>query len=96
MLEDCILNGRLRDLEIRIREGWVRGMKSGEGEEGRNWRCLRRLLRDPYLERSVLMAGPLERAEAYEVDGNEVKQMAFQHVVWIFDNSAEGVWRKIA
>ncbi len=52
VLEDCILNGRLRNLEIRTREGWMQ-MMTGKGNT--NWRALRNLLKDPYLEHAVLV-----------------------------------------
>jgi hypothetical protein len=56
VVEDCILNGRLRALEVVVREGWIKDLgmfKSGEGE---NWTWLRRVLGDVYLESGVLRA----------------------------------------
>jgi hypothetical protein len=63
-LEDCILNGRLRVLEVLIRDGslgtasLVHGLNEG-GKENENWRMLGRVLKDPYLERASLKAGRL-------------------------------------
>lgn len=103
VLEDCILNGRLRDLEVRIRDAWVgakecwkidiRQESKETGDGYRNWWCLGRLLRDPYLQRAVLLAGPLKWR--MEKDASELDQMPFQYVVWEFDNSGEGAWRKV-
>jgi hypothetical protein len=66
ILEDCILNGRLRTLEVWVRDqGYLRrndgimGHGGREGEEYENWRVLRRVCADPYLERVVLKAGAL-------------------------------------
>jgi hypothetical protein len=59
-LEDMIMNGRLRDLEVRTRVIEVeRGLMEGRGSYGPIREALMRLLRDPYLERGVLMAGTM-------------------------------------
>jgi hypothetical protein len=98
VLEDCILNGRLRDLEVRMREGWVRESDKLENVsvgENSNWGALLRLLEDPYLERKLLMAGPAWPDEdvwdAKGLDGRE----PFRHVEWVFD-LRERVWRNIS
>ena len=97
MLEDCILNGRLRDLEIRTRVKWIEEVNEVENDgmaENTNWRALLRLLSDPYLERKVLMAGPawsdVEIWDPWNLDMRE----PFRHVDWIFD-LGKRVWRKI-
>jgi len=60
IIEDCILNGRLKRLECRVGEEWFRKeMKAeGGGRRGKpesNLRALKRLLKDPYLEHGVLL-----------------------------------------
>ena len=60
IIEDCILNGRLRRLECRIGEDWFgKEMKAeGKGRRNRiesNLRALKRLLKDPYLQRGILL-----------------------------------------
>ncbi|KAL2063499.1 hypothetical protein VTL71DRAFT_5304 [Oculimacula yallundae] len=58
VLEDCVMNGRLRSLEVVVKEVFLKGRGRGDGFE--NWKMLERLLRDPYLERVRLLAGRLE------------------------------------
>jgi hypothetical protein len=110
VLEDCILNGHLRDLEVRMKEGWMGyGGKSyvidgnrneNGGEENGTWVSLMKLLRDPYLERAVLMAGPYgDVEEGYEGPPRSVNLeysefIPFQIVRWVLDDSEEGAWRK--
>ncbi len=57
-LEDCVLNGRLRDVEVVVKEGFLKAL--GKGEWFENWKRLSNLLRDPYLERVRLLAGTFE------------------------------------
>ncbi|KAH6711422.1 hypothetical protein BKA61DRAFT_90720 [Leptodontidium sp. MPI-SDFR-AT-0119] len=58
VLEDCVLNGRLRVVEVVVKEGFLKAL--GKGEWFENWKRLSSLLRDPYLERVRLLAGRLE------------------------------------
>ncbi|EKD18209.1 hypothetical protein MBM_03981 [Drepanopeziza brunnea f. sp. 'multigermtubi' MB_m1] len=60
VLEDCVLNGRLRQLEVVVREGFLKGLAQGEGEGFENWKRLTVLLGDPYLERVKLLAGAVD------------------------------------
>ena len=87
----------MRDAWVGAKECWKIDIHQESKETGdgyRNWWCLRRLLRDPYLQRAVLLAGPLEWG--MEKDDSGLDQMPFQHVVWEFDNSGEGAWRKVS
>jgi hypothetical protein len=61
-LEDCILNGRLRELEVVVRDQSVGGHYLGTQrndirKEYESWRKLKRVLRDPYLEKVTLKEG---------------------------------------
>ncbi|PMD61399.1 uncharacterized protein K444DRAFT_527101 [Hyaloscypha bicolor E] len=61
-LEDCILNGRLRELEVVVRDQSVGGHYLGTQrndirKEYESWRKLKRVLRDPYLEKATLKEG---------------------------------------
>jgi len=74
-LEDCILNGRLRELEVVIRElGDCGLLKDDSRWEHENWVQLKSVLRDPYLEKAVLKAGRLaivrhdDEVQSWEVD----------------------------
>ncbi|KAH7391422.1 hypothetical protein BKA64DRAFT_677541 [Cadophora sp. MPI-SDFR-AT-0126] len=58
VLEDCVLNGRLRDVEVVVKEGFLKTL--GKGEWFENWKKLSSLLKDPYLERFKLLAGTFE------------------------------------
>ncbi|KAH7319336.1 hypothetical protein BKA65DRAFT_514369, partial [Rhexocercosporidium sp. MPI-PUGE-AT-0058] len=58
VLEDCVLNGRLRRVEVVVKEGFLKAL--GKGEWFENWKKLSALLRDPYLEKVRLLAGRLE------------------------------------
>lgn len=57
-LQDCILNGNLRHLEVILRESWVTSVKKDptDGKDRQNWKALRTLLKDPYLERVCIWA----------------------------------------
>lgn len=75
-LEDCILNGRLRELDVVIRD-----QDSGEGDPYlgiiRDHQCLRelkRILRDPYLEKVALKKARFTTVR----DGEE-------GVIWVLD-----------
>lgn len=59
ILEDCILNGSLREIEVAVKDGFEKwlGKRERPGEEFENWRRLSQLLRDPYLERVKLFEG---------------------------------------
>jgi hypothetical protein len=62
LLEDCILNGRLRFLEFRVSMKWFnsQGRRVGVGdyvvEGGTSLDIIRKILADPYLERGMLKA----------------------------------------
>jgi len=83
VLEDCILNGKLKGLEVRVREKWWDNVREerGEGGEDRNWRALKGVLEDPYLEvgKTRLVVASLEDGKEGigglklddEVDGEE-------------------------
>jgi len=72
VLEDCVLNGRLRRVEVIVKEVFLKGLGNREagGEEFENWRTLRKLCSDPYLEKVVLRAGPLDEW-VENVDGED-------------------------
>jgi hypothetical protein len=62
LLEDCILNGRLRCLELRVTAKWFYSQRSvgGVGEyvlKGHALDVIRKVLADPYLESGILQAG---------------------------------------
>jgi hypothetical protein len=86
-LEDCILNGELRELEVVIRDGslgtasLVHGMHEGR-KENENWRMLGRVLRDPYLEKASLKAGRLVRISVEE-DGESWDLERCEDVTWL-------------
>jgi hypothetical protein len=87
-LEDCILNGRLRNLEIRVNQRWI------ECDEwivrgSRNFCMLRRLLKDPYLERGVLTTGDLSEWEYWDSD-SYVEKMSLKDVSSNLDGSYPG------
>ncbi|CAG8972976.1 hypothetical protein HYALB_00008336 [Hymenoscyphus albidus] len=61
LLEDMILKGKLRELEVWVREGAVRMLSAvakvgddGKGREMWDFECLMRILRDPDLRKSSL------------------------------------------
>jgi hypothetical protein len=61
-LEDCILNGRLRELEVVIRDqsvnhAFLGSLNDDSSREHQSWRMLRKLLMDPYLEKVTLKGG---------------------------------------
>ena len=60
VLEDCILNGRLRILEVRINQKHLEFM-----EGSRNFRALGKLLHDPYLQSGTLKTGNWWDEESY-------------------------------
>jgi hypothetical protein len=76
ILEDCILNGRLRELEVAVRRNIgmeYYGNRDTVGfdawsEERGSWGILRALLRDPYLERVVLRIGVTEKVSWEECE----------------------------
>lgn len=61
VLEDCILSGRLRVLEVVLRKGFVGGLGKDKvgGEEYQNWTYLQKVCNDPYLEKVSVKAGVL-------------------------------------
>lgn len=78
VLEDCILNGRLRNLEIRVNQRWMQ-VDERIVRASPNFCMLRRLLKDPYLERGALMAGDLSDWEKWDND-NYVEEMSLEDV----------------
>ena len=63
VLEDCILNGRLRVLRVVVKDQYLKGLVGASGGskgEGENWRVLRRVLGDEYLEVGRLFSGLVE------------------------------------
>jgi len=74
------MNGRLRDLEVVVKERFLRGAKHCEGalrggfrdfaglETLRDWVALKRVMLDPYLERRVLKSGNLDAVDAKDYD----------------------------
>ncbi len=86
-LEDCILNGRLRELEVFIRDGSlssasvVQGLHDG-GKANENWRMLGKVLRDPYLEKVSLKAGRLARLRNGE-EGKHLDLKTCKDVTWL-------------
>jgi hypothetical protein len=79
-LEDCILNGRLRELEVVIRDDSEKHTLLGPmtfdaRREHYNWRMLRKLMMDPYLEKASLKGGKFvvvrngEAGESWDVEG---------------------------
>jgi len=55
-------------------------------DEYENWRLLRRLSMDPYLERVVLRAGPLDELGMETCEGEDYDQKDFQDVTWLLDD----------
>ncbi|PSS08776.1 hypothetical protein M430DRAFT_37522 [Amorphotheca resinae ATCC 22711] len=71
VLEDCILNGRLRCLEIRVSDKWFRsqiGQRNTGNYQGDTLSTLKRILLDPYLEKAVLKAGVISDTESNDYD----------------------------
>jgi hypothetical protein len=90
MLEDCILNGKLRVLEVVIRDSFFDGLVNGNGvgqEGSQGWRMLKAICRDPYLETVSLMAMSTE-AMIYEEVKERTIEMSFQDVTWLLGDSA--------
>jgi hypothetical protein len=50
VIEDMILNGSLRNLEVVLRENFVARFRKGAGQEDKNWIALKQICKDPYLE----------------------------------------------
>ena len=56
-MEDCILNGNLRELEILFKESWVSKFKrSGGGKDAKTWKALKKLILDPSLQKVRLFS----------------------------------------
>lgn len=96
ILEDSILNGRLRDLEVIVKERFLRGAKPCEGalkggfrdfaglETLRDWVALKRVILDPYLERRMLRSGNLERIDLTAGDDLAVEDaVKLNDVTWM-------------
>lgn len=97
LLEDSILNGRLRELEVIVKEAFLRGLKQCEGglkgvlrgfvglETLRDWVALRKVMLDPYLERSVLRSGILNLDALGMIQGNDLVEEAakLNDVTWL-------------
>ena len=74
-MEDCILNGRLRELEVLVKDHWFEGLEKlndveDVSEEFENWRVLKRVCRDPYLQRVVLRGMPLNEIPETEPESS--------------------------
>lgn len=98
ILEDSILNGRLRDLEIVVKRNFLSGVKHFEGglngggygdyegyEMVRDWVALKRIMMDPYLERRMLRSGNLDAMDFKIVGDRVVREEAlkFDDVTWM-------------
>jgi hypothetical protein len=85
-LEDSILNGRLRELEIIVKRGFVENAKHAEDafkdlkgacedfmglDTLRDWWALKKIMLDPYLERRMLRSGNLDAMDV-KVAGDKV------------------------
>ncbi|KUJ24339.1 uncharacterized protein LY89DRAFT_776474 [Mollisia scopiformis] len=87
VLEDCIMNGRLRDLDVVVKERFLRSVKLCErGLRGgfrdtagletlRDWVALRRVLLDPYLEKRLLRSGNLDAVDSVNQENIELTLM---------------------
>lgn len=64
-------------LEVVLRKGFVGGLEKAKagGEEYQNWTCLKRVCRDPYLQKVTLKAGQL--LEAGDYDESLLEQVDF-------------------
>jgi hypothetical protein len=89
-LEDCILNGRLRELEVVVRDkmevvvrdqsvgGHYLGTQRNDiRKEYESWRNLKRVLKDPYLEKVTLKEGQFALVRnGWDVEsGNDVSYL---------------------
>jgi hypothetical protein len=54
VIEDMILNGNLRKLDIVLRESFITHSRKRTGEEDKLWVYLKQLCKDPYLESVTL------------------------------------------
>lgn len=75
------MNGRLRDLDITVKEAFLRGARHCEGalrggfrdfaglETLRDWVALKKVMLDPYLERGVLRSGNLDGVDITDALG---------------------------
>lgn len=77
LVEDCILNGRLKCLEFRVSEKWFnsqesRGRTGHYFMKGDTLNDIRKLLTDPYLQSAILKAGDMRETEcgSYGYDTN--------------------------
>ncbi|PBP22417.1 hypothetical protein BUE80_DR006672 [Diplocarpon rosae] len=73
VLEDCVLNGKLRSLEVVVRESFLKGLGKGEGFE--NWKRLKALLGDPYLQSVRLLAGSLGFGDGLATERTELRDV---------------------
>lgn len=103
------MNGRLREVEVRMRDVWCRGLeretarnvhlanlkKEVMGQENANWESLMRLLRDPYLESAALMAGPMKSVGDERRLDMDQSQTRFLNVKWLFNFEEGGGWNEV-
>ncbi|RKF54552.1 hypothetical protein OnM2_096024 [Erysiphe neolycopersici] len=88
-LQDCILNGNLRHLELFVRESWVSSVKKqhggndNDGRDRQNWRALKTLLKDPYLENISIWALP---GNFYENLEDAVQSYKTIDVAWLLND----------
>jgi hypothetical protein len=76
-IEELILKGGLRRLEVVLREGYVLGLMRRKNEsDDRNWGVLKRLLRDPYLEWARLSS----------IGVGEIFEEGPKDISWIMDH----------
>ncbi|OWP04728.1 hypothetical protein B2J93_4010 [Marssonina coronariae] len=76
VLEDCVLHGKLRSLEVVVRESFLKGLGIvGTGGGFENWKSLKALLGDPYLESARLLAGSLGCGDGSETELTEFRDV---------------------
>jgi len=74
-LEDCILNGHLRSLDVVIKKSYLKIFRTLGGGMGgyQPWRALKKLCEDPYLEHVGLRA--VDDEILTDNDDNELRQV---------------------
>lgn len=79
-----MLNGRLRDIEVTVKDGFARGLGKREraGEEFGNWERLSALMRDPYLETVKLVEGLFTTRKDQHEDGTQKKRNDITELIW--------------
>lgn len=92
-----MLNGKLRVLEVLVRDSHVENIGAGGTEgETKNWRALKMLCRDPYLEKVRLRKGPLDESEMGMFwDWEEGDQSLFRDITWLLGEGGSGKARNL-